>query len=493
MALPRNLPPLDDIEAEVAARCEKRLALFIREGWPEVDPVAYVHGRHVDMQCEYLEAAMDGEIPNLLINIPPGHQKSLTVSVFLHPWRWTTAAHHRFMATSYRGDLALRDADRARQLIRSPWYQRRWGLRVGGLRQQAFEIRAGQDQKTRYVNDRGGHRFSTSVAGIMGEGGDTVILDDPHNVEEAESDDVLEETVRKIRLALPTRVRSKNGGVIVMMQRLRERDYSGHMLAERANLTHLCLPARYESKHPFVCLPTRTKAGRLLPGDWRKKEGEVLWPELFNEERLKALETGLGSYGAAGQLQQRPTPREGGMFKRQWFDIVQAAPAGGKTCRGWDLAGTDETQNANAAYTAGVKIRYVDEVFYILDVRRDRVGPAGVEKMMKTTAKEDGRGTVIDFPQDPGQAGKSQALYLTKKLVGYNVHSSPETGDKVTRAEALSAQAEAGNVKIVAGDWNSDYLDELCGFPSGAYKDQVDASSRAFHRLHVGGKRAGAW
>jgi predicted phage terminase large subunit-like protein len=78
-------------------------------------------------------------------------------------------------------------------------------------------------------------------------------------------------------------------------------------------------------------------------------------------------------------------------------------------------------------------------------------------------------------------------------LVGYNVHYSPETGDKVTRAEALSAQAEAGNVKLVQGSWNAAYLDELCGFPSGAFKDQVDASSRAFHRLAGNRNRAGTW
>jgi hypothetical protein len=158
VAAPHKLPPLDDIEAQIAARCEKRLALFIREAWPYVDPVPYVHGRHVDVMCEYLEAAMAGEIPNLLINVPPGHQKSLTVSVFLHPWRWTTRPQHRFMSTAYRGELALRDADRSRVLVRSPWYQRRWGMRVGGLRAQSFQIRPGQDQKTRYANDRGGYR-----------------------------------------------------------------------------------------------------------------------------------------------------------------------------------------------------------------------------------------------------------------------------------------------------------------------------------------------
>src|SRR5690606_19870065 len=196
-------------------------------------------------------------------------------------------------------------------------------------------------------------------------------------------------------------------------------------------------------EHPFICLPTRTKAGRLLPGDWRKKEGELLWPELFPEERVKTLETALGSYGAAGQLQQRPVPREGGMFKRHWFSIVEAMPKGGKHVRGWDLAGTEEATNAGAAYTVGVRMSLVDGTYYVSHVLRERLSPAGVEKAMKNTARQDGYNTVIDFPQDPGQAGKSQAQHLAKLLAPYRAFFSPESGAKETRAEGFAAQAEA--------------------------------------------------
>jgi predicted phage terminase large subunit-like protein len=489
----RALPPVDDLEARIAELCEQKLSVFIRESWHTVDPVPYVHGRHVDVMSEYLEAHIAGEIPNLLINVPPGHQKSLSVSVFLHPWTWTTKPQHRFMTTAYRGDLALRDADRARVLLRSQWYQRRWGMRIGGLRNQAFAMRPGADQKTRYSNDRGGYRFSTSVAGIMGEGGDTVALDDPHNVEEAESDEVLAETVRKLKLALPTRVRSKTGGVIVMMQRLKEKDFAGHLLAERNNLTHLCLPARFEPDHPFICLPTRTKAGRLLPGDWRTKKGELLWPELFDEARIKSLEDAMGSYGAAGQLQQRPVPREGGMFKRPWFSIVDAAPAGARRCRGWDFAGTTVEENATAPYTAAVRISEKEGVFYVEHVLRERLSPAGVDAALKNTAEQDGYATHIDYPQDPGQAGKSQAKYFAKMLPGYIFSFSPESGSKETRAQPFAAQAEAGNVRLVRGAWNEAYLDEVCAFPNGEYKDQTDASARAFHNLVPTGKKAGVW
>jgi len=486
---------LTDLEYALADRCERSLHEFTVNAWPYLDPVPFIDGRHIALQCEYLEAFIAGEIPRLLINIPPGHMKSLTVSVLLNAWAWTQPRHvgKRFMATSYRGDLALRDADKTRKLIRSAWYQERWGAQVGAIRETKVEIRKGQDAKSRFENTAGGYRFSTSVAGIMGEGGDFVILDDPHNVEQAESDDNRDEVVRRIRMALPTRVRSSNGGVCVMMQRLHQRDYAGHMIADEADLVHLCLPARYEKKHPFVTVPLTLKSGRQLPGDWRTEPGELLWPEAFGPERLRGLEIELGAYAKAGQLQQRPVPRGGGMYKLAWFanKFVDAdeVPKGGIACRGWDLAATEDAPGKTPDYTAGVRVRRVKGRIYVEDVVRFRGSPLEVRRTMKTTADMDGRAVTVDFPQDPGQAGKSQAQDIAGELARFRVHFSPETGSKEVRQDAPAAQAEAGNIYIVRGAWNRAFIDELTSFPLGDFDDQADALARAYHR--VVGKRGG--
>ena len=108
---------------------------------------------------------------------------------------------------------------------------------------------------------------------------------------------------------------------------------------------------------------------------------------------------------------------------------------------------------------------------------------AEVERLLVNTAKQDGYGVRGSIPQDPGQAGKAQVQYLIKQLAGYTYTSSTETGDKETRVEPFAAQAEVGNVKIVKGAWNEAYLAELESFPSGTFKDQVDATSRAFNEL----------
>ncbi len=457
-----------------AERARRGLGLhdFIVDAWRFVDPIEGVFGRYTRTLCWILEQVLRGRIRRLIINVPPGHMKSLTVSVFWPAWAWLMRPEIRFAFTSYRGDLALRDADRSRDLIRSEFYQ---NLLLGRPKKWAL-LRSGQDTKSRFANNLGGYRFSSAVAGIMGEGGDIVVLDDPHNVEQAESDVVRDETIRKIRLALPTRVRSKTGAVVIIMQRLHPRDLTGVFLDEEGELwTHLCLPAKFETDHPHPC-----------PFDWRRSPGELLFPELFNHERIEELTTGLTEYGEAGQLQQRPHPREGGMMKRDDFRFCDASevPAGGTIVRGWDLAATAATDpNAKrAAWTVGLRLRYVKRKIYIENVVRFRGSPLAVRTKMRNAADEDGKVVIIDFPQDPGQAGKAQAEDIAADFPDRRAYYSPESGDKAVRAEAPAAQVEAGNVYLVRGAWNGVFLDEACAFPGSSFADQVDAFSRAYHR-----------
>ncbi len=457
-----------------AERARRGLGLhdFIRDAWKFVDPAPASFGRYTRTLAWVLEQVLKGRIRRLIINVPPGHMKSLTVSVFWPAWAWLMRPEVRFAFTAYRGDLALRDADRSRDLMRSEFYQEllmgrpsQWGL-----------LRAGQDTKSRFANTEGGYRFSSAVAGIMGEGGDIVVLDDPHNVEQAESDTVRDETIRKIRLALPTRVRSKTGAVVIIMQRLHPRDLTGVFLDEEGELwTHLCLPARFEPDHPHPC-----------PFDWRTKRGELLFPELFDQARIDELTVGLTEYGEAGQLQQRPHPREGGMMKRDDFKIIDAAevPKGGTIVRGWDLAATDAAavEAKKAAWTVGLKLRYVKRKIYVEDVIRLRGSPHKVRTTMRTAASNDGKVVIIDFPQDPGQAGKAQAEDIAADFPDRRIFYTPESGAKEVRAEAPAAQVEAGNVFLVRGAWNGVFLDEAAAFPGSTFKDQVDAFSRAYHR-----------
>lgn len=169
------------------------------------------------------------------------------------------------------------------------------------------------------------------------------------------------------------------------------------------------------------------------------------------------------------------------LFQRSWCQVVDAAPAGLVVKRGWDLAATPKTESNDPDWTSGVKLgRDGDGRFWVLDHRRIRATPAGVERFLANTATEDGAEVEIALPQDPGQAGKAQAQALVRALEGFIVHATPESGDKVTRFGPFSAQAEAGNVLVLRGAWNDAWFASLEGFPTAAHDDDADATSRAF-------------
>ena len=434
----------------------------------------FVDNWHVGTMCDHLEAVNLGQIRRLLINVPPRHQKSLTCNVFWPAWTWMQPGNLplqgpqvRFLCATHTKPLTLRDSVKCRAVIESDIYQRRWSDRV--------RFSKDQNAKHRYSNTASGERLCASVGGkVIGEGGDIDIIDDPQDPSSLDAEGGRERTLDWWRYEMSTRLNDPSyGAFVAIMQRLHQQDFSGFVL-DSGDWVHLCLPARFETDHPHRSVH-----------DIRQRDGELLWPQFATEEFIDQQEKELGSYGFAGQFQQRPAPRSGGMFDRTNWGYVDAVPAGGETVRGWDLAGTDEARGkrVRAAYTAGCKMTRVNGEYYIEDMRRFRASPAKVVSSMKNIASEDGHAVTIDFPQDPGQAGKAQAQYLAKELAGYNARYSTETGAKEVRAEALSAQQEAGNVHLLRGPWNEDFVNEGAFFPNSEYTDQIDAASRAFHRL----------
>lgn len=445
--------------------CRRSLATFARMAWPVLEPATALRwGWALDAICVHLEAVTRGELNRLLMNVPPGTMKSLLCGVIWPAWEWGPRGlpHSRFIGTAHKQELAVRDAMKCRRLIQSDWFQKRWPV----------AIVSDQNAKTKFENTATGFREAMAFTSMTGSRGDRVVLDDPLSVDGANSDAERKAAEMTFTEALPTRVNNEASAIVVIMQRLHERDTSGVILERGLGYTHLRLPMRFEAGNRCVT---------PFYSDPRTADGELMFPERFSEETVADLERTLGSYASAGQLQQRPSPRGGGLFKREWFQIVDAAPAGLIEARGWDLAAT---ASADAAFTAGVRIgRAKDGRFYICDVRRIQGSAADAERLIVNTATQDGKTVRGSIPQDPGQAGKAQSQYLIRQLAGFAYYASPETGDKETRALPLAAQAEAGNVVLIRGAWNAEFLDELAGFPTGRWKDQVDAASRAFSEL----------
>lgn len=488
----------------------ERMSRFVELAWPHIDPQPYQPNWHMEAICDHLEAVARGELTRVLFNVPPGTSKSSATSVFFPAWLWGPAGmpHMRFIGAAHEQTLATRDNLRTRRLIQSDWFQKRWPT----------TLTSDQNEKTYFENDRFGFRQSSAVASMTGKRGHVVVWDDPQNPESTHSDLERDRALRIFDETLPSRVVDpKTSAIIVIMQRLHENDVAGHILARELGYTVLMLPMEFEPERRCytVVLPRHLQSEPVrarfyspkqiwfpedhpVPAEYREvveklpvetvynqdprtEDGELLHPERFPREVVERDKRAMGSYATAGQMQQRPVPRGGGMFKRHWFPIVPAAPIGTRWVRGWDLAGTKKN---TAAYTAGVLLGEKPNGGYIIGhATRLQGSPNEVERLILNTARDDGKDVHGSLPQDPGQAGKMQVQYLIGVLAGFTYTASPESGDKVSRAEPFAAQAEAGNVEIVKGDWNKDYLDELETFPFGKFLDQVDATSRAFGEL----------
>jgi predicted phage terminase large subunit-like protein len=302
-----------------------------------------------------------------------------------------------------------------------------------------------------------------------------IIIDDPiKGREQANSETIRNKTWDAYQDDLLTRL-VPGGSVIIIQTRWHEDDLAGRILPTDWNGESGKILCKDGNVWEVLCLQARCEVDNDPLG---RARGEYLWPEWFDRRHWAQFEENPRTWAAL--YQQRPAPLDGDLFKPDQIRVIDALPAENiQWVRGWDLAGTTDGD-----YTAGVRLgRLPDSRFVIADVVRLRVGPDQRDAALVNTAARDGPRTKQSIPQDPGQAGKTQVLYLTRALAGYTVISSPESGDKVTRAEPVAAQINVGNVSMLRGDWNAAFVNELRIFPNGTNDDQVDGLSRAFAEL----------
>lgn len=462
---------------EVREKC-KTLHGFVQEAWPILEPSApFVDGWVIKAICDHLEAVSAGKITRLLINVPPGMMKSLLVGVLWPAWEWTFRPAKRYLATSYSGPNVIRDNNKMRRLVESDWYQNLWGESVKPARKWG---------EKKFENTATGGRDGRPFAKVTGGRGDTFFIDDPHSTEGAESDKERKKTVRIFGESLSDRLNDmQRGAIVVIMQRLHTMDVSGAIfeLMEKGEVwTCLILPMEFEADRRCT---TYLKDGTEFFTDPRTEDGELLFEERFPRAVVQSLKTVKGAYAYAGQYQQRPSPREGGLFMVDRIEKIPALPAGiRKTVRGWDFAGTIAVQGTDPDYTVGVKVSRDHEGFiYIEDVKRVRNKGNEVRKLVIKTAQDDGGEVRVRYPQDPGSAGKSVAEDYGRALAGFMFTYAQPTGAKDIRATPFANQVEAGNVRMLIAPWNDDFITELRGFPTAKHDDQVDAASDAVNEV----------
>jgi predicted phage terminase large subunit-like protein len=485
--LETELPDFNEVEQALA---ELKLRHYIEQAWSIVVPSRpLLFSWHMDAICEHLEAVTMGQIGYLLINVPPRHTKSLSVDVFWPTWEWGPRGmpHLQYLCSSYAQGLSTRDALRSRRLMQSDWYQQRWG--------DIFYFTSDQNQKIRYDNNWGGYRIATSVGGLgTGEGGDRIIADDPHNVVKVESETERSNARTWWDESMANRINDEDTGAYIMiMQRSHSLDLAGHIQKKaqdgEIDLVQLVLPARYEA-HRKAWLSTRTP---LDFEDPRTVDGEPLDQLRYPEPKLRKLEQRMTEYSRAGQLQQRPAPRGGGMFKERNFIRVKDFDRKAiiRSVRYWDKAATED----GGKRTAGVLMHKLEGGSVIVEnVVKGQWSTAKREQRIKSVGIADGYLTSVFVEQEPGAGGKDSARMTVKMLAGVGLSCKADlpTGDKEARAEPWAAAVENGFAMVLDDEWTEDFIREHKSFPTGEFVDQVDAASGAYNRLHLSIKEAGA-
>ncbi len=425
-----------------------------------LEPLGQVPAAHHLCLLDALGALDRAEHDRLMVLMPPGSAKSTFASVLFPAWFLARHPRCAVIAASHTAQLAEHFGRRVRSVLREH------GAALGVA--LATDSRAAG----RFETDQAAEYFAAGVHGpITGRRADLAIIDDPvKSWAEADSATAREHVWDWYRAELMTRLKPR-GRVVLIMTRWHEDDLGGRLLA-----------AAETGGDRWQVLRFPALAGAADP--LGRAPGEPLWPEWETAAALARKRAAMGERAFAALYQQSPRPEAGGLISLSRLARVDAAPARGRIVRAWDLAATAASAGRDPDWTVGVKLMEEDAGRYIvLDVVRLRGAPAEVERALLATAEADGRSVAIGLPQDPGQAGRAQILYLTRRLAGFVVRATPETGSKLVRAMPAAAQIDAGNVALLRAPWNQAFVEELRDFPHGVKDDQVDALARAFAML----------
>lgn len=452
---------------------------------PGLSPSSWIHAKHVDLLDEMIVKLIAGEYQKdgyvgILVQEPPRHGKSELCSHYTPSWYLGTKPDNRVILVSYEATFAASWGRKARNTTLE------YGPALYGIE---VDPRSSAADRWDLKGHKGGMYTAGALGGITGRGADLLIFDDLiKNQQEAQSELLRDRTWDEWKNTFRTRL--EPGGVILGVgTRWHEDDVIGRLIramgegplgmtdplydprADRFIVVRLpAIAEEPDEEYPDADPLGRVPGEALFPERWPV---EMLSPHMANELTWAAL------------FQQRPTPKEGSLFKDSWFQVVPH-PGGRfkKKVAFWDTASTDPKEGEDPDWTVRVLLGlHENGLYYVLDVVRFRESPGMFEQRMKEVTKRDRREGNVRFrvAQEPGSQGKLYIRVLANTIFrGLNMRGFRETGSKYQRADLVAGAAERGEVKVVRGLWNREFLREVRRFPQSTHDDQVDAMSGAY-------------
>lgn len=423
---------------------------------------------HIKFLCDLYQREIERIIrkeekeKDIIVNISPRASKSLITSVCLLPWMWIKEPTMPMIAVSFDEDLSLINAQLSKDIIKSDEYQVLFG--------NMFQIRSDVDSKGHFMNDKGGFRLSKTIgSNITGHKGVVIVVDDPINPKNAEYELARKASIEYYTKSLYNRLTPINLGIrIIIMQRLHEEDLSGYLLEKNPNdYVHICLPAEQSDI---------IKPKSLIPF-YEKNEG-LFDPIRLNRKTLAEFKQTLGSRGYSGQYEQTPSPDEGSIFKKEWFDEIDPITLTRDVINEpihffIDSAYTEKTENDPTAIMTCYKS---GNYLYVLDVKEVWLEFPSLIKYVKEHVNMFQHTNNSKIFIEGKASGKSivQQLRAETMLNVVEIDAKQVREDKITRAHSIAPICESRRVKFVKGSYMKHFVDQLAGFPNYRHDDQVD-------------------
>jgi predicted phage terminase large subunit-like protein len=400
---------------------------------------------HIEFICSLIDKVIKGDIKRLALSLPPGHGKSQTVTSRLPIYWGERHPKDAIVLTGYNQTFAEKNLS----------YPCREIAQEMGLLGKATALDEWYFRNNARLVARGVGSAPTGINPIS-----LLIADDPIKDREQANSEVERENIWNWWIGSIVQRFWPETRAIIIATRWHEDDLIGRLKVQNTGeWTFVNVPAVAEIDDPI---------GR--------KEGQALWPEGKPRLFLDTLKLS-DAYEFEALFQGNPTPKQGSFFKIGNLTKVDGLPCEPtRICRAWDIAATE----GGGDYTVGVKIAECQGRYYVMDVRRGQWSTDERNKTILETAAVDGQDCMVRGPKEVGAAGKDFGTFFIRMMAGYPVGLSPVSKSKETRADPYSSQVNAGNVFLLRGAWNNDYVEELRQFPKGKHDDQVDASGDAF-------------